>query len=66
MCDFCNIDKYSNGSFGRKELSLDWDHYTELSLRFDTHKKAFSLVAGGEGEATMVINHCPFCGRKLY
>lgn len=65
MCECCNIDKYSRSLEGITDLTLDWNHYTKLSIEFDSNDNKFFMVAAGEGTAKTEICYCPKCGRKL-
>ena len=65
MCKYCDVTKYKNDWDGIKRLQIGWDCYTALEIWFNPSNNKFNMVAGGEGEVKIEINHCPICGRKL-
>ena len=55
MCQICDELKEDK----KKLISLDYGEYTELMISYGR------LYAYGEGEATIEISFCPFCGKKF-
>lgn len=55
MCKICDELKEDK----KKLISLDCGEYTELLISYGR------LYAYGEGEATIDISFCPFCGKKF-
>ena len=66
MCKYCNVNEYEDIWFGtKKELVVGDAPYTTLSIEYSPKENEFTMVAEGDSRATMQLEYCPKCGRKL-
>lgn len=66
MCGFCRwLKKSYRPRTDKKAVSRDGMHRMTLYLmRLDSEKEALTVDMDGHA-MEMVIDYCPFCGRKL-
>lgn len=63
MCKFCEPEKYKSVPVARNILEFNPSN-SKMKMQGNKILMEFELN-GLEYEATMIVNHCPQCGRKL-
>ena len=63
MCKFCEPEKYKSLPIASNILKFNPSN-SKMKMQGNKILMEFELN-GTEYEATMIVNHCPQCGRKL-
>lgn len=63
MCEFCEPGKYKSLPIGKNILTLNPNN-SKMKMQGNKIFMEFELD-GLDYEATMTVNYCPQCGRKL-
>lgn len=65
-CKYCNLKNYTESWLSSQTYyCLAKEPYTTLEMMHDNNTGKYSLIANGDYVASIEINFCPICGRKL-